>query len=120
MAGRPRKMAERVEELEEMGLAVSVLIFEIMPDQYREKMMTHGFAEWRDAKLGDSLSQAWYDSACRAMVASQALGQLGNLLRAKADIQRPGPHEAFSAEIKGLGKLDTQTQRANECKDGLR
>ena len=92
MAGRPRKMVKRVEELEQDAMMLHCHIFEAMPQKYR------------DDPGDDAISRAW---ACAVLTAHDALDaclRLGDILRAKAGIVGRGPVGELMAELQADAK----------------
>jgi len=84
MAGRPRKMVAKVEEFEKLAIMLAMDVFEIVPKQYLDTPNPE-----------DPISQAWKEAVDTTMWATIAMETLGNRLRAKAGITRPGPSEEF-------------------------
>ena len=83
MAGRPKKMAKRVTELEDRALVLKSDVEELVPDQYLED-------DYGPDPLG--LGQAWENALDATEDAHFALGALGEILRDRAGIedQEPG------------------------------
>jgi len=83
MAGRPKTMARRVGQLEEVGQALACEVLEAAPRQYLDG--------YPDKPPVGAIGQAWVEAAETAVAASIALERLGGLLRARAGITEPGP-----------------------------
>ncbi len=81
MAGRPKKMAERVTALEEQALCVELDMFLEIPRMY--------FEQPNDAPL----CVAWNEAIEAVCLAHLAMEKLGEMLRKKAKITEPGPYE---------------------------
>ncbi|MCH8858017.1 MAG: hypothetical protein IID54_00395 [Proteobacteria bacterium] len=78
MAGRPIRMAKKVTALEEKMVEVSELANDYMPDQYNNRT--------RKDLSEDPLGKAWKDALDKIGDAEDFLGDLGVMLREKADI----------------------------------
>jgi len=78
MAGRPIRMAKKVTALEEKMAEVSELANDYMPDQYNNRT--------RKDLSEDPLGKAWKDALDKICDAEDFLGDLGVMLREKADI----------------------------------
>ena len=81
MAGRPKKMAERVTALEEHALCVELDMFLEIPRMY--------FEQPNDTPL----CVAWNEAIEAVCLAHLAMEKLGEMLRKKAKITEPGPYE---------------------------
>ena len=93
MPGRPRKMARKVAEFEEVAIYLSADVFYTIPLQYR-----------RQPNPRDPLNRAWNHALKATGQASIELERLGDLLRAKAGISEPGPSALFVADDLENGK----------------
>ena len=78
MAGRPIRMAKKVTALEEKMAEVSELANDYMPDPYNNRT--------RKDLSEDPLGKAWKDALDKICDAEDFLGDLGVMLREKADI----------------------------------
>ena len=67
MAGRPKKMARAVTELEEQSLCLSADLFLIAPAHYR-----------KDPNPGDPIGMAWNNCIASTMQAWAAIGRLAD------------------------------------------
>ncbi|TWT43955.1 hypothetical protein RAS1_03590 [Phycisphaerae bacterium RAS1] len=85
MAGRPRRMLRRVEDLEVAAFALAFDVFLAAPEQY-----TNLPARLK-GRTNDAVASAWRSAVRAATVASTALERLGDVLRAKAGVTEPGP-----------------------------
>lgn len=81
MAGRPKKMAERVTAIEEQALCVNMGLFCEIPQMYLEQ------------PTDDPLCVAWNEAQDAVMLANFAMEKLGEMLRKRAKITEPGPYE---------------------------
>lgn len=81
MAGRPKKMAERVTAIEDQALCVNMGLFCEIPQMYLEQ------------PTDDPLCVAWNEAKDAVMLANIAMEKLGDMLRKKAKITEPGPYE---------------------------
>ena len=79
MAGRPRKMAKRVTELEDRAMMLEGDLLELTPGQYLKD-------DCGPDPLG--LCQAWRKALDAALDAYLALGTLGEIVRDKAGFVR--------------------------------
>lgn len=106
MAGRPRKSAELVTNLEERALGLAADMFRAQPAMYRER-----------PDSTDPIAAAWAAGVEAAMQASLALEHLADLLRSRADIAEPGPCWRLLEEpqdiAEGLGASDVIPDRGN-------
>jgi hypothetical protein len=80
MPGRPKMMAKRVTELEEVGLGLALDMFSLVPRQYLDQ-----------PNRDDPLNRSWNLVVNVLIQATVVLEQLGDLVRAKAGITEAGP-----------------------------
>lgn len=88
MAGRPKKLAEKVEALEFTALVLAYDTFSTRPEMDLEQ-----------ADSSNPICVAWKNAVASALWASIHLDELGDLLRNRAGINEPGPFERISAEM---------------------
>ena len=75
MAGRPRRMAKRLEELEERMYQLSIDVGKLCPRQYRE---------WQQQWNEDDYGAVWYRAAAATKVAADAVNYVLGLCEEKA------------------------------------
>lgn len=80
MAGRPKTMLTRAEQLEVVAFKVADALLQRMPRQYDEEIAPD-----------DCLGEAWRDAYRATMHSWLMLADLADLLRRKAGLQGDGP-----------------------------
>jgi len=103
MPGRPVTMARKVGEYEEAAVCLSAEVFAAMPTQYREQPDSDDPVNW-----------AWQCAVRATMQASIELERLGDLLRAKAEINEPGPTAQSLASGPGCEDGESEDPRTAE------
>ncbi len=103
MAGRPRKMAEKVTRLEDEAVRLMHHLWVTMPLYYRDR---------RD--LTDPVSRGWYWTLDATEQATLAIAHLGDMLREKAGITEPGPAELYWSDAPQKTPTDAPETEGNE------
>ncbi len=84
MAGRILTTLRKVEEVEKAAAELSWQVYAMVPQQYMTRP---------DGR--DPICVAWVTAVEKVMVAGVAMQQLGDALREKAKVRRPGPAAVF-------------------------
>ena len=98
MAGRPRKKAEKIGEIEEYFTYLGLMLMNEIPEQYRGEI-----------EPKTDLSIAWNNALCTALRATAKIIVLGDMLRERAGITEPGPYEEFMRECGECEQDGTQS-----------
>ncbi len=99
MAGRPRKKAAKIGEIEEYFTYLGLMLMNEFPEQYRAEI-----------EPKTDLSIAWNNALCTALRATAKIIVLGDMLRERAGITEPGPYEEFMRECGVRNQESTQTE----------
>jgi hypothetical protein len=99
MAGRPKTMAKKVRQLEQMALDLCLAVNEICPAYALEPGNTE-------------LGVAWTNAFESEVAGLAHLETLGNLLRKRAGLDGPSAFEAWAANVATPPQSDTDGSKA--------